>query len=221
MAHTRRWQALVFILVVPRLVYVYVVIVSAADRKPSLYLIYAVVHHHKHSLRVTVGLGAFSSTTTTSTITLRPLSAANQSTVTGKKNRMTYSKAQSVVLEMKFRDNPYINKAQRIELRDQTALNDRQIKIWFQNRRMKEKKEKQRTGTSIGTDPTLPANPPPPTKTAVIDLQQLDDDDQTPASRHYYYMSAPSSGVYHQPAAYPSLYQQHQTTMKMDHHWLD
>ena len=67
-----------------------------------------------------------------------------QYTVTGKKGRMTYHRQQTMVLEAEFRSNRYITKRRRLELQSQIFLTDRQIKIWFQNRRMKEKKEKKR-----------------------------------------------------------------------------
>nr|AKA60532.1 EGL-5 [Bursaphelenchus xylophilus] len=61
-----------------------------------------------------------------------------------KKGRQTYQRYQTTILEGKFQQNSYVSKKQREELRNQTGLSDRQIKIWFQNRRMKAKKEKHR-----------------------------------------------------------------------------
>ncbi|GMS88618.1 hypothetical protein PENTCL1PPCAC_10793, partial [Pristionchus entomophagus] len=61
-----------------------------------------------------------------------------------KKGRQTYQRYQTSVLEQKFLQSSYVSKKQREELRLQTQLTDRQIKIWFQNRRMKAKKEKHR-----------------------------------------------------------------------------
>lgn len=61
-----------------------------------------------------------------------------------KKGRQTYQRYQTSVLEQKFLQSSYVSKKQREELRMQTNLTDRQIKIWFQNRRMKAKKEKHR-----------------------------------------------------------------------------
>lgn len=86
-----------------------------------------------------------------------------------KKGRQTYQRYQTSVLEQKFQQSSYVSKKQREELRLQTNLTDRQIKIWFQNRRMKAKKEKQRIDDHGEHAPLLPANPP---KTL------LDDDDK-------------------------------------------
>uniref|UniRef100_A0A0N5BM47 Homeobox domain-containing protein n=1 Tax=Strongyloides papillosus TaxID=174720 RepID=A0A0N5BM47_STREA len=78
-----------------------------------------------------------------------------------KKGRQTYQRYQTSVLESKFQQSSYVSKKQREELRLQTNLTDRQIKIWFQNRRMKAKKEKTRVDDGSGDHGSLlPANPP-------------------------------------------------------------
>ena len=81
-------------------------------------------------------------------------------TAASKKGRQTYQRYQTSVLEQKFQQSSYVSKKQREELRLQTNLTDRQIKIWFQNRRMKAKKEKQRIDDHVDHAPLLPANPP-------------------------------------------------------------
>ncbi|MFH4975984.1 hypothetical protein AB6A40_002693 [Gnathostoma spinigerum] len=77
-----------------------------------------------------------------------------------KKGRQTYQRYQTSVLENKFQQSSYVSKKQREELRLQTNLTDRQIKIWFQNRRMKAKKEKNRSEEQNEHSSLLPANPP-------------------------------------------------------------
>uniref|UniRef100_A0A183C2G2 Homeobox domain-containing protein n=1 Tax=Globodera pallida TaxID=36090 RepID=A0A183C2G2_GLOPA len=52
--------------------------------------------------------------------------------------RQTYTPDQKRRLEEMFQSSAYVSKAQRQHLADVTKLSDKQIKIWFQNRRMKE-----------------------------------------------------------------------------------
>ena len=82
-----------------------------------------------------------------------PSTTLAPTTVTLRKRRRPYSKFQIAELEREYNNSTYISKSRRWELSQLIIINlsERQIKIWFQNRRIKAKKVQKRDDSPIKT----------------------------------------------------------------------
>ena len=71
--------------------------------------------------------------------------------------RTRFTKEQIRCLEEKFIQRPYIHKTQRLKFAEELKIPEETVRIWFQNRRTKSKKEKM-TRPCLCSDPVATAS---------------------------------------------------------------
>uniref|UniRef100_A0A3P8P8I5 Homeobox domain-containing protein n=1 Tax=Astatotilapia calliptera TaxID=8154 RepID=A0A3P8P8I5_ASTCA len=110
-------------------------------------------------------------------LTPHPLCPLGGKTRTKDKYRVVYTDHQRMELEKEFQFNRYITMRRKSELSMALSLSERQVKIWFQNRRAKERKinrkKLQHSQQASTTTPTPPVLCPHPEK--LLKIAQLHD----------------------------------------------
>uniref|UniRef100_A0A8C5QIM7 Homeobox domain-containing protein n=1 Tax=Leptobrachium leishanense TaxID=445787 RepID=A0A8C5QIM7_9ANUR len=122
-----------------------------------------------------------------------------------RKPRVLFSQAQVFELERRFKQQRYLSAPEREHLANSLKLTSTQVKIWFQNRRYKCKRQRQDKSLEMGTH-----HPPPPRRVAVPVLvrdgkpciggtQSYNTAYNVPAS-HYAYNSYPTYNYNNSPS---------------------
>ncbi|CAK1543969.1 unnamed protein product [Leptosia nina] len=91
-----------------------------------------------------------------------------------KRNRTAYTTEQIRLLEDMYTKTKYVDAERRKELAKQLKVGDKCIKVWFQNRRMKEKKESSESSSDSSSESSghEPVTPSPDTTQAVCQREE-------------------------------------------------
>ncbi|VVC88478.1 unnamed protein product, partial [Leptidea sinapis] len=76
-----------------------------------------------------------------------------------KRVRTAFTSQQMMELELEYTRTRYLDRNRRLELSEKLQLNERTIKIWFQNRRMKDKKDRAESNEESEATSTTESSP--------------------------------------------------------------
>lgn len=103
--------------------------------------------------------------------------------IKAKRTRTAYTSNQLFELEREFNIGRYLCRARRIQIAKNLNLSEKQIKVWFQNRRMKDKKEnKSESGKAVESIDTPKNSPSDSAKTHSLETTVCKTDNDSKSS---------------------------------------